>query len=63
MHAWYVAPSIWAVFAPIVWTLTTGFGLAVRACLAVLMCSLQDFYFFPVLPLRSRWLSGLTLGM
>ena len=45
------------------WTLTTGFGLAVRACLAVLVCSLCKFYFFPVWPLGSRWPSGLTPGM
>ena len=47
MHAWYVALIFWALFAPIMWTLTTGFGLAVRACLAALVCFHYDFYFFP----------------
>ena len=51
------------IFAPLMWPLTTGFGLAVRACLAVLVCSLCDFYFFPVWLIRSRWLSGLKPGM
>ena len=36
---------------------------SMRARLAVLVCSLLDFYFFSVWPLRSRWLSGLMLGM
>ena len=57
MHAWYVAPKIRAIFAPIMWTLTAGFGLAVRACLAVLVCSLCG------LPLLPRLASPATLAV
>ena len=57
MHAWYVAPNIWAIFAPIMWTLTFGFGLAVRACLALLVCSLC------VLLLLPRLASPVTLAV
>ena len=54
-----VAPSLLLLLLLLLRLL--AFFLFAIICLGV--CSLCEFYFFPVWPLRSRWLSGLMPGM